>query len=109
MDYAIANNIITANDFKDYQRSATRAEMGYIFSRSLPAAEFAEINTVNSLPDVNNGTPYSSSILMLYKAGIVMGDTTGAFFPANPITRAEASAIISRLILPDTRTSGKTY
>ena len=110
VDYAIANGIIEAKDFTDYDKAATRAQMAYIFSRSLPASEFAEQNTVKSLPDVNSGTSYYNSIITLYKAGIVTGnDDKGTFSPGNNITRAEAAAIISRVILPATRASGKTY
>ena len=110
ISYALTNGIIAAADFNNYTRAATRAEMVYIFSRSLPEAEFASKNTVNGLPDVNNGTPYYSAIVMLYKAGIVTGnDAQGTFKPASNITRAEAAAIISRVILPDTRVSGKIY
>ncbi|MCL2517938.1 MAG: InlB B-repeat-containing protein [Oscillospiraceae bacterium] len=110
VDYAITNGIIVSNDFTDYTRPATRAEMAYIFSRSLPAAEFASPNTVNSLPDVNNGTPYRDAIFMLYRAGILAGnDDLGTFNPGNNITRAEAAAIISRVILPGTRMSGKIF
>ena len=84
--------------------------MAYIFSKSLPDAEFAEQNTVKSLPDVNSGTPYYDSIIMLYKAGVLVGsDEKGTFRPGNNIIRAEAAAIISRVILPATRVSGKTY
>ena len=110
VDYAIANGIIITGDFTDYSRAATRAEMAYIFSRSLPEYEFASQNTVNSLPDVKSGTPYYSSIISLYKAGVITGnDTAGTFNPDSNITRAEAAAIISRVILPAARTSGKTY
>ena len=110
VDYAVANGIIAANDFPEILRPATRAEMAYIFSRALPASEFPEINTVNSLPDVNAGTPYYASIIMLYKAGIFTGsDYLGTFLPDTNIMRVEAAAILSRLILPDTRTSGKVY
>jgi len=111
VDYAVANGIIAADDFTDnYTRAATRAEMAYIFSHSLPAAEFPAQNTVNSLPDVNPGTKYYDAILTLYKAGIVTGsDKAGTFKPTANITRAEAAAIISRVILPSTRVSGKTY
>ena len=110
VDYAIDKGIIKSDDFTDYTRAATRAEMAYIFSKSLPAAEFAEQNTVNSLPDVNSDTPYYNAILTLYKAGIVTGnDDKGTFSPGNNITRAEAAAIISRVILPATRVSGKMY
>jgi len=110
VDYAVANGIISSGDFTNYTRSATRAEMAYIFSRSLPTAEFAAQNTVNSLPDVNTGTKYYDAILSLYKAGVVGGnDAAGTFKPNANITRAEAAAIISRVVLPTTRLSGKTY
>jgi len=109
VDYAISNGIINAGSFPDYNKAATRAEMANIFSRALPETEFTTQNTVNSLPDVNNSTPYREAIFMLYRAGIVEGDSTGAFKPGNNITRAEASAIISRVILPATRISGKTF
>jgi len=47
---------------------------------------------------------------MLYKAGVVAGsDSIGTFNPGANITRAEAAAIISRVILKDTRFSGKTF
>jgi len=110
VDYAVANEIIADKYFTNFARAATRAEMAFIFSRSLPSGEFTEINTINSLPDVISGTPYRESILMLYRAGILTGsDTLGTFYPANNVTRAEAAAIISRVILPDTRVGGRTY
>ena len=110
VDYAIANGIIEAGDFSDYDKAATRAEMAYIFTKSLPGAEFAAQNTVNSLPDVNSGTPYYSSIIALYEAGVVTGnDAAGTFSPGKNIIRAEAAAIISRVILPATRAKGKAY
>ena len=110
VDYAKDNNIIVGNEFTSYTRTATRAEMAYIFSRSLPQSEFASKNTVLSLPDVNNSTSYSGAIVLLYKAGVLAGsDDKGTFNPTNNITRAEAAAIISRVILPDTRISGRTF
>jgi len=108
--YALTNNIIAANDFTDYTKKITRAEMAYIFSRALPASELPTLNTVNSVQDVTNGTPYRDAILMLYKAGVVEGSGEKHLFnPNNNIIRAEAAAIIARVILPETRLSGKTY
>jgi len=112
VDYAIAKGMIGANDFTtaDYARQATRAEMAYIFSRCLPAAEYPSQNTVNSLPDVTSATPYRDAIFMLYRAGVMSGnDSAGTFLPANRMSRAEAAAIIRFVILPGTRESGKTY
>jgi len=110
VDYAISKGIIDASDFTDYKRAATRAEMAYIFSRALPAIEYAPQNTVNTLPDVNNGTPYAEAIRALYRAGIVGGsDAAGTFKPSDNIKRSEAAAIITRVILPATRFKGRTY
>ncbi|MCL1859104.1 MAG: S-layer homology domain-containing protein [Oscillospiraceae bacterium] len=110
VDYAIENGIINAVMFSDYNKTTTRAEMAYIFSRTLPEAEFTQQNTVNSLPDVNNSTPYSAAIFMLYRAGVLTGSgNQSTFNPGSNITRGEAAAIISRVILPSTRMSGKTF
>ena len=110
VDYAIENGMIGGDTFKNYGAKAVRAEIAYIFSRSLPETEFAQRNTVNSLPDVSSATPYSREILLLYRAGVLDGSgNSGAFGPGNIITRAQAAAIISRMILPLTRFSGKTY
>jgi len=110
VDYAKANGIINADSFSDYTKAATRAEMAYIFSRALPEDEFTPQNTVNSLPDVKSGTTYSAAVFMLYKAGVLAGnDDRGTFNPGNNIARAEAAAIISRVILPSTRINGRTF
>ena len=119
VDYAIAKGIIEGTDFTTYTRAITRAEMAYIFSRCLPIQEFARINTVNSLPDVKPGynpstgqpyTPHYHQIITLYEAGVVGGsDAAGTFNPNNNIIRAEAAAIISRVILPGERIDSRTY
>ena len=109
VDYALATGIIKYGDFTDYSQPATRAEMASIFSRSLPESEFAPRNAVGILPDVTSSTPHRDAIIMLYKAGVLIGsDDHGTFRPAATITRAESAAIISRVILPATRIS-KTF
>ena len=110
VDYATDAGIINDGDFDDYTRNATRGEMAYIFARSLPQEEFAEQNTLVSLPDVRSGTYYSEYIFRFYRAGIVGGDDAlGTFRPNSAITRAEAATIISRVILPEERLSGRRY
>jgi len=97
--YAIENKIISSSDFTDFERAATRAEMAYIFSNSLPAVEYDVINEKISAPDVKASEKYSSQILKLYKAGIVVGsDDNHNFFPASNIKRSEAAAIICRVV-----------
>jgi len=67
-------------------------------------------NTVNSLPDVDSATPYYSEIISLYEAGVLTGsDEQGTFYPDNSITRVEAAAIITRVILLEERVGERTY
>jgi|GEM_PF-1673538 len=110
IDYALANGIIQGGDFSDYTKVATRAQMAYIFANSLPITELTPQNTVNSLPDVGSGTPYQAAIIALYKAGVLSGsDAAGTFKPFDPISRAEAAAIISRIAIESLRLAGRTY
>ena len=104
VDYAIDNGIIAPDDFTDYNRTATRAEMAYIFAYALPDSQYpyrwyTKTWDTKTPPDVNESTPYMNEIVKLYDTGIVGGsDEAGTFHPANNITRAEAAAIIARLI-----------
>jgi len=113
VNYATDNGIIPKGAFSSYTKPATRAEMAYIFSRSLPKIEFVPPtppNIVKSLPDVKSGAPYYDEIFLLYRAGVLAGnDAQGTFRPNSNIIRAEAAAIITRAILPDTRSSGKSF
>jgi hypothetical protein len=99
VDYAVDNGIIASDDFTEYQKIATRAEMAYIFAHALPDSEYGYRWNTKTPPDVTSSTPYVSEIRKLYTSGIVGGsDDLGTFFPANNITRAEAAAILARLI-----------
>ncbi len=110
VDYALDKGIIKNTDFSDYTRAVTRAEMAYLFSRALPEKELAPQNTVNTLPDVTATAPHYASILLLYRAGVLSGsDGDGTFTPDKGITRAEAAAILSRVILPARRAQGNVY
>ena len=99
VSYAVNNGIIAQTDFSDVTKTATRAQMAYIFYNALPETEFTAINSINSVPDVGISHSYYHEILGLYNAGILTGsDTKGSFFPGNNIKRAEAAAIISRVV-----------
>lgn len=101
---AIEKGIIREGDFADYEASATRCEMAYIFSRALPESELGQINSVFQLPDVTDDTEYSSSVFLLYRAGILTGnDSQGTFAPYTTISRAQAAAIIARLAVVSMR------
>ncbi len=97
--YAITNGIIAETDFADITKKATRAQMAYIFFNSIPEWEFTEINSISRIPDVSVSHTYFHEIKGLYNAGILTGsDSKGSFYPDNNITRAEAAAIISRVV-----------
>ncbi len=101
---AVEKGIIREGDFVDYEASATRCEMAYIFANALPESEFAQINDVYILPDVTADTEYSESVFMLYRAGILTGnDSEGTFTPYQTISRAQAAAIIARLAVVSMR------
>ena len=103
--YAIENGIIKASDFsQNYNVSATRAQMAYIFAHTLPDWEYVSRWYTKSPPDVSSSSAYYNEIIRLYDSGIIGGsDDAGTFYPANTITRAETAAILARLILPNRR------
>ena len=112
VDYAISSGIISKESFDgNYQAYATRAEMASIFANCVPVDELREINTVIYLPDVLPEREFGEGLLLygddifkLYRAGVLTGhDKLGTFRPFNNITRAEAAAIICRLVIPSER------
>ena len=106
VDYAKSNGIITENQFDDYNRNITRAEMAVLFANAVPKSEFAAKNTLEHIPDVVESESYADELLMLYKAGVVMGsDAYGTFNPDADIKRSEAAAIINRVAIPENRLS----
>lgn len=98
IEYCINNGIITKNQFSDFTKNATRAEMVGIMRAALPDSSWNAINSVNALPDVNKVTPYSEDIFLMYNAGVITGsDQYGLFQPYAYITRAEVATIVTRM------------
>lgn len=106
-DYVEEKGIIPAYFFWDSENEPiSRADMAYIFARTLPESELAAINEVTSLPDVDEGDYFCGEVLRLYCAGVLTGnDQYGTFYPYDNVNRAQAAAIISRLALPEKRVS----
>lgn len=105
--------ILTA-DYPDYDAPATRAQFAAILAASVDPAEFAEneINWIDdgAIPGVSMEAEYAEAVYMLYRARILTGsDEYGAFNPDDSITRAEAAAIITRIVDPDLRKSLDLY
>ena len=92
--FAVNSGLIKMNDFDDFERNATRAEVAYIFANVLGDTDTSK-NTI--IPDVNEDTKFCNEIHKLYALGILKGDTNGNFRPDDSITRAEAAAILLRV------------
>ena len=92
--FAVNSGIIKMNDFDDFERNATRAEVAYIFANLFGDAD-AEKNI--AISDVDGDTKYGREIHKLYGLGIIKGDGNGKFRPHDSITRAEAAAILLRV------------
>lgn len=86
-----------------------RWEFAYQLSKALPDCEYTEINYIpdGQIPDLpvsQYGYDVVNRIYMLYRAGILSGnDAYGTFAPNSNVTRAEVTAIISRMIDPAQR------
>lgn len=89
-------------------QTATRAQVAHVLANTLPASALPAVNTetVNQgyalglyITDVTDDTPYQSDILRLYRCGLSQGsDSKGSFHPADAVTRAEAAAILTRMV-----------
>lgn len=97
----------------EYRAPATRAQLAGIFAAALPEECFNGLNATivadayasgDYITDVNEYTPYQQQILWLYREGLSAGvDDTGSYWPDKTTTRAEAAAIVTRMIEPPQR------
>ncbi len=108
VNYAVENGICNADTFNSLDRNIRRYEMAVLFANALPESYYAIKNDIKAIPDVNEAETYADELLMLYKAGVLLGsDDYGTFHPNNPIKRCEAAAIINRAALPENRLTGE--
>ena len=76
---------------------------------ALPEEAYKNINHIapGILPDIDLCSDHWGSIYTLYNAGVLTGTNDkgydGVYFPDKTITRAEASTILSRIIIPELR------
>lgn len=104
VDYAIEIGLIYPDSFTDYTAPAPRYLMAQLLYCVLPEEELPAINVITELPDVPEDFMYAPGIKALYEAGVLTGsDSYGTFFPASNITRAEAAAVLARLVVPELR------
>lgn len=103
VNYCIANGIITASQFANYNANITRGDMAIVFADILPAEEYAAVRT-GSNPDVTSDLACHAAVQKLYNAGIVGGDAgTGNYRPNDSIKRSEACVIFTRIALKSAR------
>lgn len=103
--YAIENNLIKQGDFtnESMNRPATRAELIYILDGAIPETMLEPINSVENIKDMNRSSKYGNEMYRMVNAGVISGYQDNTIKPNNKITRAETSAIVSRLIRPSER------
>ncbi|MDR2357382.1 MAG: trypsin-like peptidase domain-containing protein [Oscillospiraceae bacterium] len=104
VDYALKNGVLES-EYKDYTVPALRGDFAAILARALPAEALAAINDVPSgaVPDVDIAYSYGPSVYTLYRAGVLTGDSNGAFMPNTRIKRSESAAVITRMADPALR------
>ena len=102
--YLEKNALFTWPSGTDFRAAITREEFAGVLAAVLPAEEFAEINSIEdkAIPDLY-GNEYYHEIYMFYRAGVLIGDKTGAFRPEDSLNRSAAAEVISRIINPDLR------
>ncbi len=108
VNYCQASGIISANEFSDYERPVTRAEMAKIFAATSLAKSMADRNDISqvkaAIPDVKAGDYAADAIFSLYAKGVLTGsDSKRTFRPNDTLTRGEAAAIVSRMARAEQR------
>lgn len=110
--FTVAANYWTKDNkdpYAGYKRPITREDMAQITGRALDKitaeSEYRDLLAVSGLIKDYNSLPVSSSmnIVKCYDLGILTGFPDGEFKPFNILTRAEAVAVIRRLIDPSAR------
>ncbi len=99
---------ILTETFADYGAVISRADFARLLALSVNSDDLEEKNTVEDggIPDVKTGESYASAVYLLYRAGILTGsDEKGTFNPTTGISRAEAAALVTRIIDPALRKS----
>lgn len=101
-DYALNQGILSSLP-EDLNASLTRQEFASILGKALPSEALPAVNHVadGAIPDVYRS---DTAIYQLYRAGIFTGsDMSGTFRPNASISRAEAAAVLVRMVDPNSR------
>ncbi len=108
-DYLDRYTSVDLQSWQDPNRAVSRNEFAYLLYQAFPMYVWNEFdNTVPHFPDLydpNTALPvdYLSEISVLCNAGICTGGSDGKFHPDRTITRAEAAAVVARMVDPSQR------
>lgn len=109
VDYAAENDILSFLEEPDsafWNGKISNEIFAHLMANALPKNAYSSINKIGIglLPSISPQTTYVEQIYTLINAGILTGtDSSGTFDAGANITRAEASTIISRIIIPSSR------
>lgn len=109
IDTAIELGFLETSDFTDYTEQITREEMSMIIMRAVEHLEGQQaLNDLEQVLQVVSDSDdftykYKNYIIQTYKLGIITGYTDDTFRPQGVLSRAEASAVLVRLIDPKER------
>ena len=101
VDYAVANGIIKAGEYSNYNANATRAQFSKILAASVPESALKAINDIakGEVHDLPGNRSYAEAAYLLYNAGIITGTDNYGTFKANAaIMRSEAVTIVTRVV-----------
>ena len=99
VDYAAARGISAQGEFGwNYNANCSRLTMAKLFARVFPAGTQRTLNQVTKIPDLTYNES-NKAVYFLYQQGVLAGsDKYGTFRPQASITRAEAAAILNRVL-----------
>lgn len=107
--FATFPHYFSGKDASFWTGNVTREVFAFIMDEALPEEAYKNINRIapGILPDIDLCSDYWGSIYTLYNAGVLTGTNNmgydGVYFPDKTITRAEASTILSRIVIPELR------
>ena len=107
VDYVKSNKLLPF-EITDYDGYVSRAQFASLLANSVKSADLQTISVIadGAIPDVDMTDTYAEDIYRFYRAGVLTGsDAYGSFYPYAHISRAEAAAIITRIVCPEMRTS----
>lgn len=97
VDYALQKGLLEESTFIDCNAPIRRHEMASLLAETCEALPV--INEVEHIADISPVAAYEKAVLSLYRAGVAVGnDSYGNFTPESTLTRAEAAAIVSRVM-----------